>query len=134
MPAKPQAPAFPPALGALGITTSLTPDRIRGTPCLKLAEGKDLRTVWLCFDQSRTELRSSDVKGKNPIKDKRVRRAIYQAIDLEEIHKDVMRGLALPAGMLVGPVRRYGARSEAALRPDAAKRLLAEAGYAEGFR
>jgi hypothetical protein len=60
-----------------------TLDRIRGTPCLKLAEGKDLRTVWLWCDQSRTELRSSDVKGKNPFKDKRVRRAIYQAIDIE---------------------------------------------------
>jgi hypothetical protein len=32
-----------------------------------------------------------------------VRRAIDQAIDIEGIHKDVMRGLALPAGMLVGP-------------------------------
>jgi peptide/nickel transport system substrate-binding protein len=110
--------------------------RIRGTPGLKLAEGKDLRTVWLCFDQSRTELRSSDVKGKNPFKDKRVRQAIYQAIDIEAIRKDVMEGLALPAGMLVGP-GTVGYAPELGQRlphdPDSAKRLLAEAGYAERF-
>jgi peptide/nickel transport system substrate-binding protein len=113
-----------------------TLDRIRGSPSLKLAEGKDLRTVWLSFDQSSTELRSSDVKGRNPFKDKRVRQAIYQAIDIEAIRTDVMRGLALPAGMLVGP-STVGYAPELDQRlpydPDDAKRLLAGAGFANGF-
>jgi peptide/nickel transport system substrate-binding protein len=111
-------------------------DRIRSTPGLKLAEGKDLRTIWLCLEQSRAELRSSNVKRTNPFKDKRVRQAIYQAIDIEAIRKDIMRGLALPAGMLVGP-STVGYAPELDQRlpydPDAARRLLAEAGYPDGF-
>jgi peptide/nickel transport system substrate-binding protein len=111
-------------------------DRIRNTPGLKLAQGEDLRTIWLCFDQSSAELRSSNLKSKNPFKDKRVRQAIYQAIDIEAIRKDVMRDLAFPAGMLVGP-STVGYSPELDQRLpydlDAAKRLLSEAGYPDGF-
>jgi peptide/nickel transport system substrate-binding protein len=111
-------------------------DRIKNSPGLKLAQGNDLRTIWLCFDQSRTELRSSNVKGRNPFKDRRVRQAIYQAIDIEAIRNDVMRGLARPAGMLVGPsTLGYASDLDQRLPYDlgAAKRLLSEAGYANGF-
>ncbi|MCC2664878.1 MAG: extracellular solute-binding protein family 5 [Geminicoccaceae bacterium] len=48
-------------------------ERIRSTPNLKLAQVPELRTVWLGFDQGRAELRSSNLKGENPFKDKRVR-------------------------------------------------------------
>jgi ABC-type transport system substrate-binding protein len=54
-------------------------DRLKNSPGLMLAQGNDLRTVWRCLDQSRAELRSSNVKGNNPFKDRRVRQAIYQA-------------------------------------------------------
>jgi peptide/nickel transport system substrate-binding protein len=111
-------------------------DRIKNAPGLKLAQGNDLRTIWLCLDQGSTELRSSDVKGKNPFKDRRVRQAIYQAIDIEAIRNDIMRGLALPAGMLVGPSTiGYAPELDQRLPYDlgAAKRLLSEAGYADGF-
>jgi peptide/nickel transport system substrate-binding protein len=111
-------------------------DGIKATPGLKLTEGKELRTIWLGLDQDIDQLRSSNVKGKNPFKDKRVRQAIYQAIDIEAIRRDVMRGLAVPAGMLVAP-GAIGYASELDQRlpydPEAAKRLLAEAGYSEGF-
>ena len=111
-------------------------DRIRSTPGLKLAEGRELRTIWLAFDQGREELRSSDVKGKNPFKDKRVRQAIYQAIDIEAIRRDVMQGLAIPAGMLVSPgVNGYTPELDQRLPydPQAAKGLLSDAGYPDGF-
>jgi peptide/nickel transport system substrate-binding protein len=111
-------------------------DRIAGTPGLKLAQGKELRTIWLGLDQGRAELRSSDIKGKNPFKDKRVRQAIYQAIDIEAIRKDVMRGLALPAGMLVAPgAIGYAPELDQRLPydPEAAKTLLGAAGYPDGF-
>jgi peptide/nickel transport system substrate-binding protein len=78
-------------------------DRIETTPGLKLAQALGLRTIWLGLDLSRAELRSSNVKGRNPFSDKRVRQAIYQAIDIEAIRLDIMRGLAMPAGMLVSP-------------------------------
>ena len=42
----------------------------------------------------RDELLYSNVKGKNPFKDARVRKAFYQAIDIEAIKTKVMRGLS----------------------------------------
>jgi peptide/nickel transport system substrate-binding protein len=50
------------------------------------------------MDQKRDELLYSSVKGKNPFKDKRVRQAFYQAIDIDGIQKTVMRGAAKPTG------------------------------------
>src|SRR3978361_1926186 len=50
--------------------------RIKQTPGLKLLETPELRTIYLGFNQSRDELPSSDVKGKNPFKDVRVRQAV----------------------------------------------------------
>jgi peptide/nickel transport system substrate-binding protein len=111
-------------------------DRIADTPGLKLAQGNELRTIWLGLDQGRAELRSSDITGKNPFKDKRVRQAIYQAIDIEAIRRDVMQGLAVPAGMLVAPgAIGYAPELDQRLPydPTAAKTLLADAGYPEGF-
>ena len=50
-----------------------------------MLQGPELRTIFLGMDQSRDELLFSNVKGKNPFKDKRVRQAFYQAIDIEAI-------------------------------------------------
>jgi peptide/nickel transport system substrate-binding protein len=111
-------------------------DRIRTTPGLKLAQAMELRTIFLGMDQGRLELRSSEVKGKNPFQDKRVRQALYQAIDIEAIRREVMRGLARPVGVLL-PQGVTGHTEELDQRlphnPEAAKRLLAEAGYPGGF-
>jgi peptide/nickel transport system substrate-binding protein len=87
-------------------------------------------------NQGSAELRSSNVKGKNPFKDRRVRRAIYQAIDIEGIRRDIMRGLSIPAGMLVAPgAVGYAPELDQRLPydPEAAKGLLAKAGYPGGF-
>jgi peptide/nickel transport system substrate-binding protein len=111
-------------------------DRIKSTPGLKLAEGRELRTIWLGLDQGSDQLRSSNITGRNPFKDKRVRQAIHQAIDIEAIRKDVMRELAVPAGMLVAPgAIGYAPELDQRLpyEPVAAKRLLAAAGYPDGF-
>ena len=64
----------------------------------KLAETTDIGTQYLGFDQSRDELQFSDVKGRNPFKDLRVRRAVYQAIDIDAIVAKVLRGQATPTG------------------------------------
>jgi peptide/nickel transport system substrate-binding protein len=111
-------------------------DRIEFTPSLKLAQTTQLRSVWLGLDQKSPELRSSAIKGRNPFKDERVRQAIYQAIDIESIHDDVMQGLSVPAGMIIPPgVNGHSLELDQRLPhdPDAARTLLAEAGYAEGF-
>jgi peptide/nickel transport system substrate-binding protein len=79
----------------------------------------------------------SNVKGKNPFKDKRVRRAFYQAIDEDAIVSKVMRGFAHKTALMVGPgVNGYDATLEKRFPydPATAKKLLAEAGYPDGFK
>jgi len=76
------------------------------------------------------------VKGKNPFKDKRVRQAFYQAIDIETIKSRVMRGAATPTAlMLTSQINGYAADLAKRLPydPEASKKLLAEAGYPSGF-
>jgi peptide/nickel transport system substrate-binding protein len=88
------------------------------------------------MDQKRDELQFSNVKGKNPFKDKRVRQAFYQAIDINGIQRSVMRGASRPTALLVGPgINGYDAALDKRLPydPEAAKKLLAEAGYPNGF-
>ena len=63
------------------------------------------------------ELKTSDIKGRNPFADKRVRQAMNMSIDREAIKRAVMRGQSVPAGMLAPPfVNGYtegaGRRSE----------------------
>ena len=55
------------------------------------------------LDQGSAELRSSNIKGRNPFKDKRVRQAMAHAIDIEPILHDLMGELFIPAGMIVAP-------------------------------
>jgi peptide/nickel transport system substrate-binding protein len=110
-------------------------DQIKSTPGLKLAQGSQPRTAFLSLDQASPELRSSKVRGRDPFQDQRVRQAIYQAIDIEAIRNSVMQGFALPAGIMVAP----GVNAAPALDqrlphdPEAAKRLLTQAGYPNGF-
>ena len=101
----------------------------------KVYQQPETRTVFLGLDQKRDELLESDVKGKNPFKDRRVRLALYQAIDENSIVRSIMKGAATPATDMVVPfvtgfdpdMKRYP------YDPDAAKKLLAEAGYPNGF-
>ena len=63
-------------------------DRIKAQPNLQVVEGPENRVIFLGMDQKRNELLFSSVKGTNPFKDRRVRQAFYQAIDIEGIRKN----------------------------------------------
>jgi len=111
-------------------------EKINANPSLKLLQGPELRTIFLGMDQSRDELLYSNIKGKNPLKDKRVRQALYQAIDENAIAKTVMRGAATPTGLMIAPgINGFTKEQNARLPYDvaAAKKLLADAGYPNGF-
>ena len=111
-------------------------DRIKAAGNFTVLQGPELRTIFLGMDQKRDELLFSSVKGKNPFKDKRVRQAFYQAIDIEAIKTKVMRGAATPTNEMVGPgVRGFQPDMNKRLPYDveAAKKLLADAGYPSGF-
>jgi len=96
----------------------------------------DIGEQYLTFDQSRDELEGSDVKGRNPFKDLRVRRAVYHAINVELISQKVLRGLAVPTGAFLSTLVD-GSPAELDKRlpydPAKARALLAEAGYPNGF-
>jgi peptide/nickel transport system substrate-binding protein len=111
-------------------------DQIERAPGLKLERTNEVRTMYLGLDQGSHELRSSDIEGRNPFADRRVRQAIYQAIDEETIVEEVMSGLAIPAGIIVQPgVNGYAPELDTRLPfdPDRAKALLTAAGYPDGF-
>ena len=111
-------------------------ERVNASPNARALTGPELRTIFLGMDQKRDELLYSSVKGKNPFKDKRVRQAFYQAIDIEGIKKTVMRGAATPTGLLIGPgINGFQPDLNKRLPydPEAAKKLMAEAGYPNGF-
>ncbi len=66
--------------------------RIEENKGTKIARGPENRVIFFGFDQTRDELLYSNVKGKNPFKDVRVRQAVYHAIDIEAIKSRIMRG------------------------------------------
>jgi peptide/nickel transport system substrate-binding protein len=110
--------------------------RLRADPGIRIVEGGELRVQYIAFDVFRDDLLYGNAKGKNPFKDLRVRQAVAHAIDAEAIRTKVMRGFAKPTGTILTPgVQGYAAEAEARLPydRDKAKRLLAEAGYADGF-
>ncbi|MNV60091.1 Glutathione-binding protein GsiB precursor [compost metagenome] len=82
------------------------------------------------------ELKYSSLKGKNPLADARVREAIHLAIDRDAIKRSVMRGLSIPSGIIAPPfVHGYTRAMAAYPKVDVprAKKLMADAGYANGF-
>jgi peptide/nickel transport system substrate-binding protein len=105
--------------------------RINQSANARVLEGPEVRTIYLGFDQMRNELTASSVKGKNPFKDKRVRQAFYQAIDIEAIRRQVMRGAATPASSLISPLYFPPISQIQRLPFDlaAANKLLDDAGY-----
>ncbi len=125
--------------GALDATVNVPlqdVQRINSSGAFTVVQGPELRTIFLGMDQFRDELLYSDVKGKNPFKDMRVRKALYQAIDVEAIKRSVMRGVSWPAGMVLSPQLNGAPKALNTRLPfnaEASKKLLAEAGYPEGF-
>lgn len=109
--------------------------RLKSTPSVKVVEGQENRIVFFGFDQHRDQLLYSNVKGRNPFKDLRVRQAVYQAIDIEAIRAKTMRGAARPTGGIMPSMLASNPEAEQRLPhdPARARALLAEAGYPDGF-
>lgn len=110
--------------------------RIRSNNAFKVLDGVENRTIFFGMDQFRDELPGSNIKGKNPLKDVRVRKALYQAIDINAISRVTLRGLGQSTGALVAPqVAGWteGVHKRLPFDVAAAQKLLADAGYKDGF-
>ena len=111
--------------------------RLRNTPGVKIVEGPENRIVFIGMDQHRDELLYGNLKTRNPFKDLRVRKALYHAIDIETLRGKLMNNMALPTGsMTPSPIASFhDAELEKRFPYDLAlaKKLMAEAGYADGF-
>lgn len=109
--------------------------RLESNKETKVVRGQENRVVFFGFDQHREELLYSSIKGRNPFKDVRVRRAVYQAIDIDALRARTMRGSALPTGGMTPSTLPSSPEIEQRLPydPAKAKQLLAEAGYPDGF-
>jgi peptide/nickel transport system substrate-binding protein len=115
-----------------------TPDipRLKKSPDVVLSQGVSNRVIYLHLDQFRDDSPFiTGTSGKNPLKDQRVRKAISKAINRPAIVEKVMEGVAIPAGQLL-PEGFFGVSAKLKPEkhdPDAAKKLLADAGYPNGF-
>lgn len=111
-------------------------ERLESASGLVVRTAPQNRTIFLGMDQGADELRNSDVEGANPFADKRVRQAMNIALDREAIRRVVMRGQSVPAGMIAPPfVNGYTEELDQVPSGDRerARKLLQEAGYADGF-
>jgi peptide/nickel transport system substrate-binding protein len=111
--------------------------RLRSTAGVKVIDGPENRVVFIGMDQGRDELLYSSVKGRNPFKDVRVRRALYQAIDIETLKTKLMNGQSFPTGAVMpSPLGTYNDPALEQRYPfdlAAARKSLADAGYPDGF-
>lgn len=108
--------------------------RINSNDGTRVISGPELRTIFLGMDQFRDQALGTNVEG-NPFKDVRVRKAIYQAIDIDLIKKKIMRDLSFPTALMISPTLfPAGEQMERhPYDPEKSKELLAEAGYPDGF-
>ncbi len=109
--------------------------RIASSSNAVMMTGPELRTIFLGMDQTRDELLESNVKGKNPFKDQRVRQALMLGIDENVIKARVMRNQATPSALMIAPqvFQLAGDFTRPPADPERAKKLLADAGYPNGF-
>ena len=108
--------------------------RIEASSGFKVLQEPSLRVIMLGLNQKDDMLHVN--KEANPLKDLRVRKALYQAINMDLIRKHVMRGKSRNSGLLVAPaVPGYSESLDTRLPHDidAAKKLLADAGFPNGF-
>lgn len=129
--------------GDVDLIASVSPTdvkKLEADPNFEVAATASSRVIYWSLDVSREQAEHITAKDgspiNNPLRDVRVRRALSMAIDRNAITDNVMEGLAVPANQIVSA--GFGGHDPDIEVPDydpeGAKRLLAEAGYPDGFK
>ncbi len=117
-------------------------DVIRKNPALALYSIRGHQVAYLNPDSTRDVLpQTFDKKtgaplAANPLRDRRVREAISLALNRRAIAQTIMNGGSFPADQMVAPgaIGRDDTLPELKYDPARARKLLAEAGYPDGWR
>lgn len=110
--------------------------RLQQAPDIAIKRGVEARTLMIGMDQFSDKLRVNSGASGNPLKDVRVRQALYQAIDMSVLRDVLMRDLMEETGTLVPPATLGWSEALDQRRPYSpieVTKLLAEAGYPNGF-
>jgi peptide/nickel transport system substrate-binding protein len=111
-------------------------ERVGSAEGLVVKQAPQNRVIFFGMNLGADDIEADNVDGANPLADVRVRKAMSMAINRDAIQQVVMRGQSEPAGMIAPPfVNGWTAEmdAESTTDIDAAKALMAEAGYAAGF-
>lgn len=112
--------------------------RVKANSSMKVVQGISNRVIYIALGSGLDNHKGiSAPDSKNPLKDVRVREALSIAVNRDAIVSRIMGGVAVPAGELL-PAGMFGAHPEGQMKPPAynverAKKLLADAGYPDGF-
>ena len=111
-------------------------ERLKGSKDLRVTVGPENRTIFFGMNVGDADIKTDNVEGKNPFADRRVRQAMNMVVNRTAIQRVVMRGESIPTGVIVPPFAT-GWTKELDTPPPvdlaAAKKLMADAGYANGF-
>jgi peptide/nickel transport system substrate-binding protein len=125
--------------GDINFTQDVPPQdvvRLAGEKSVRLTQGPENRIIFLGMDQWRDELLNSSVKGRNPLKDARVREAFFKAIDVHALRTSIMRGQSVTTACMTTAAPGCLA-AELETHPPAdlagARQLMSEAGFGDGF-
>ncbi|MEL6265068.1 MAG: ABC transporter substrate-binding protein, partial [Pseudomonadota bacterium] len=110
--------------------------RVEAEAGLTVRTAPQNRVIFFGMQQGADDLANDNVDGANPLAEKGVRQAMLTAINRDAIQQVVMRGQSQPAGVIMPPfVNGWNAELDTVPETDvaAAKALMAEAGYPDGF-
>lgn len=115
--------------------------RLKSDARLKVQQRTTWRTLFLHLNHGAADsaavftTRSGEPLGKNPLKDIRVREALSKGLNRQALVQTALEGFAAPAAQIVAPgiVGFNGNLKVEAYDVEGAKKLLAQAGYPDGF-
>jgi len=115
-------------------------EKLSKDPKVQISSGTSNRVVYFFVDHARDVTPYAKAKDgseiKNPLKDVRVRKAMSKAMNRKAIVERVMENAAIPASQFL-PEGYFGVSEKLkpeAFDPEGAKKLLAEAGFPNGFK